>query len=120
MFLAKEKQAAIERFETKHGKAFAKAAAADGQTRMRATSLKRLVKKTPDCPYCGAVLGTDPHLDHIYPLAKGGLSIVINLVWCCSACNSLKADNGLVQFLMERGLPIEPVLSRLHSLGKHI
>jgi 5-methylcytosine-specific restriction endonuclease McrA len=118
--LAKEKKEAIERFEAKHGNAFAKAAAADNQTRSRAASLKRLVKKTKECPYCGADLGVNPHMDHIYPVSKGGLSIVENLVWCCSICNGLKADKGLIQFLMVRGVPIEQVLSRLHSLGKHV
>ncbi|MEK7761486.1 MAG: HNH endonuclease [Nitrospirota bacterium] len=118
--LAAEKQAAIERFEAKHGRAFAKAAAADNQTRSRATSLKRLVKKTKDCPYCGADLDANPHLDHIYPVSKGGLSIVVNLVWCCSTCNGLKTDKGLMQFLKERGVSIDEALSRLHSLGKHV
>jgi 5-methylcytosine-specific restriction endonuclease McrA len=118
--LAEEKRGAIERFEAKHGKAFAKAAAVDNQTRSRATSLKRLVKKTKDCPYCGGDLGIDPHLDHIYPVSKGGLSIVENLVWCCCACNAVKADKGLMQFLKERSLSIERTLSQLHSLGKHV
>ncbi len=120
LWLAEEKKGAIERFEAKHGKAFAKAAAVDNKTRSRATSLKRLVKKTKDCPYCGSNLGTDPHLDHIYPVSKGGLSIVENLVWCCSACNAVKTDKGLMQFLKERGLSIERTLSQLHSLGKHV
>lgn len=118
--LAAEKKAAIERFEAKHGKAFAKAAAADHQTRGRATSLKRLVKKTQDCPYCGSDLGGNPHLDHIYPVSKGGLSIVENLIWCCSVCNSTKTDKGLMQFLLERRVPIDKTLARLHSLGKHV
>lgn len=118
--LAKEKKEAIERFDAKHGNAFAKAAVADGKTRSRATSLKRLVKKTKDCPYCGNDLGTNPHLDHIYPVSKGGLSIVENLVWCCSTCNGLKTDKGLMQFLKERDLSIEQTLTRLHSIGKHV
>jgi len=92
----------------------------DNQTRGRAASIKCLVKKTKDCPYCGADLGADPHMDHIYPVSKGGLSIIENLVWCCSSCNSLKADKGLVQFLKVRGVHIEQVISRLHSLGKHV
>lgn len=118
LLLAEEKKEALERFDAKHGKAFAKAAAADNQTRIRATSLKRIVKKTKDCPYCGAELGANPHLDHIYPVSKGGLSIVENLVWCCATCNGLKTDKGLMQFL--KGLSIEQTLTRLHSIGKHV
>lgn len=120
LLLAEEKKEALERFDAKHGKAFAKAAAADNQTRSRATSLKRIVKKTKDCPYCGAELGANPHLDHIYPVSKGGLSIVENLVWCCATCNGLKNDKGLMQFLKERGASIEQTLTRLHSIGKHV
>lgn len=118
--LAEEKRAAIERFEKKHGKVFAKGAAADSKIRKRVTSLKSIVKKTKDCPYCGADLGAEPHLDHIYPVTKGGLSIVENLIWCCSTCNGLKSDKGLMQFLKEQGLPMEQTLTRLHSLGKHV
>jgi len=118
--LAGEKKAAIERFEAKHGKTFAKAAAADIHTRGRAASLRHLVKRTKECPYCGHDLGMSPHLDHIYPVSKGGLSIVENLVWCCSTCNGIKADKGLLQFLAERKVSIEEAVYRLHSLGKHI
>lgn len=118
--LAEEKRAAIARFEAKHGKALAKGAAADNKTRKRVTNLKVVVKKTKDCPYCGGDLGVDPHLDHIYPVTKGGLSIVENLIWCCSTCNGLKSDKGLMQFLKEQGLPIDQTLTRLHSLGKHV
>lgn len=120
LHLAEEKKAAIGRFEAKHGKIFAKAAASDKHTRGRAASLKYLVKKTKECPYCGQDLGNRPHLDHIYPVSKGGLSIVENLVWCCSTCNSLKADKGLMQYLTERRIGIEETIFRLHSLGKHV
>lgn len=118
--LAEEKRAAIDRFEAKHGKALAKGAAADNKTRKRVTNLKVVVKKTKDCPYCGGELGVEPHLDHIYPVTKGGLSIVENLIWCCSTCNGLKSDKGLMQFLKEQGFPIDQTLTRLHSLGKHV
>lgn len=120
LWLAAEKKGAVERFEAKHGRAFAKAAAADNMTRGRASSLKRLVDKTKDCPYCGSDLGLDAHLDHIYPVSKGGLSIVENLVWCCSACNTTKTDKGLMQFLKVRGFSVDLTLSKLHALGKHV
>lgn len=120
LWLAEEKKEAIERFEAKYGKVFAKAAAADNKTRARASNLKRLVKKTKDCPYCGSDLGDNPHLDHIYPVSKGGLSISENLVWCCSTCNAIKTDKGLMQFLKERRLSIDRTLARLHDLGKHV
>lgn len=118
--LAEEKRRAIDRFEAKHGKAFAKAAAADKKTRNRAASIRQIVEKTNDCPYCGRELDGDPHLDHIYPVSKGGLSIVENLVWCCFRCNNQKSDKGLIQFLVENDMSIEHALGRLQKLGKHV
>ena len=117
---ARRKKEALDRFEYKHGKSLAKAAAVDGNTRTRATSLKRVIQKTDNCPYCKNSLGVDPHLDHIYPVSKGGLSITENLVWCCVECNLLKSDKGLVQFLNIRKLSIDETLSRLINMGKHI
>ena len=118
--LAKLKMGALEKFERKHGKAFAKAAAAEQQTRQRASSIKRMVKRTENCPYCSEKLTDNAHLDHIYPVSKGGLSIVENLVWCCATCNSIKSDKGLVQFLNERGCSISLTLDRLQALEKHV
>lgn len=118
--LAIEKKEALERFEKKYGKAFAKAATVDKTTRSRATSLKRLVRRTDNCPYCGGPLGKDPHLDHIYPVGKGGLGIPENLLWCCADCNADKADKGLMQFLKKRNISIEDTVARLQAMGKHV
>lgn len=118
--LASQKMGALNRHEERHGHVFAKAAAADKLTRSRASGLKRLVKRSSMCPYCGRPLGSDAHLDHIYPVARGGLSIVENLVWCCSTCNTAKADRGLMQFLEMRGIAGDAVISRLLQMGKHV
>jgi hypothetical protein len=116
--LAKLKLGAIERFEIKYGKDIAKGKAADSKTRQTIGSIKRLVKKTSTCPYCNLALGDSPHLDHIYPVSRGGLNIIENLVWCCSSCNSAKSDKGLITFLQERGLSVADVSTRLKALGK--
>jgi len=118
--LAEEKRMAVDLHEAKYGRDLAKAASLDRKTRDRADSLKHLVQRTEVCPYCGRQMGNEPHLDHIYPVALGGLSVVENLVWCCADCNTLKRDRGLFPFLRKRGVPIEEVLSRLHALGKHV
>lgn len=118
--LAKAKLGALESFERKHGKAFAKAAAAEQRTRQRAASIRKMVKKTQECPYCLEKLNEDAHLDHIYPVSKGGLSIIENLIWCCATCNSIKSDKGLIQFLNERGCSVTQTLDRLQALGKHV
>jgi 5-methylcytosine-specific restriction endonuclease McrA len=118
--LANQKKEAIEKFEKIYGNALAKAARSDQGSRERTNTVRALVRKTEKCPYCNNILGNNPHLDHIYPIAKGGLSIVENLVWCCSACNLSKSDKGLIQFLTKSNYPIQDVLTRLELMGKHI
>ena len=58
----------------------ARAAAADQKVRAEIGSFRNLVSKTENCPYCGGKLGENPHLDHIYPVSKGGLNSEENLV----------------------------------------
>lgn len=48
------------------------------------------------CRYCGAT----PHraylqIDHVVPRARGGLTIIDNLVTACTDCNSGKSDQLL-------------------------
>lgn len=47
------------------------------------------------CIYCGAssLDGTGLHLDHIYPLSKGGDNDPNNLVTSCKRCNLEKSSN---------------------------
>lgn len=120
LHLAKEKSEAIAKFENKYGRSLAKAACLDKTTRTRVNKIKIIIDKQKNCPYCNTLEMQDAHLDHIYPVSKGGLSIIENLVWCCANCNSRKSNKGLVEFLIENGYPLEIVLSRLRSLGKHI
>jgi len=118
--LARLKIEAVKRHEARDGKAIAIAAAATNHTRKRADEIKKFIYKTRNCPYCDIKLGITAHLDHIYPVSKGGLSTIENLVWCCSECNIAKSDKGLYAFLKERNLSALDVLGRLIALGKHI
>jgi HNH endonuclease len=118
--LATKKKSAIEKFEETHGHALAKAASVDGRTRAHANRHRKVVSKTHSCPYCGDLLGEEPHLDHIYPVSKGGLSILENLVWCCADCNILKCDKGLMEFLAENEFDVNAAIARLHKLRKHV
>lgn len=107
-------------FEELHGLAYAKASALDAKTRQRASTKKNKLKITETCPYCDGPLGNDGHADHIYPVKRGGLSTIENMVYCCQTCNSLKGDKGLVEFLMMQGFDINAVYETLRSMGKRI
>ena len=46
------------------------------------------------CYYCGKYVGSNNlTMDHLVPLARGGLSIRANLVPACKECNSKKKDS---------------------------
>ena len=82
--------------------------------RRRASMLNQLGKVSPDikakllevqgykCPYCKADLRqAKPHLDHIMPLALGGLHDDSNLQVLCAFCNLSKHDKHLAEFARE-------------------
>lgn len=56
----------------------------------------RLLKEVQGdrCAYCLADLSklarSNVHLDHIYPISKGGLHSITNIVWSCAECNLRK------------------------------
>jgi 5-methylcytosine-specific restriction endonuclease McrA len=104
----------------KHEFAYAKAAAVDEKTRQTAGEIATQIPKTLDCPYCNGPLGDDAHLDHIYPVSKGGLSVLENLVWCCWRCNLRKGNSGLISFAKKHGYDLDQIHERLISLGKNI
>lgn len=107
-------------YEEIHELAYAKAAELDGKTRSMAGQKKHGIEKTSHCPYCEDPLGEDPHLDHIQPVNRGGLSISQNLVWSCSKCNLSKSNKGLIEFLLYNELNIDRVCNRLLALGKKV
>lgn len=52
------------------------------------------------CPVCGKVMRLDDKtIDHIVPIAKGGLHSASNLICICHRCNSLKRDIDPDQYL---------------------
>ena len=98
----------------------AKAARVDEKIRAEAPTFRKSVNKTELCPYCSSAIGSRPHLDHIYPVSKGGLNLEENLIYCCQSCNSKKSDKSLRQFCIENNLSYLEVTDRLALLGKHI
>jgi 5-methylcytosine-specific restriction endonuclease McrA len=80
-------------------------------------------KIVPCCPYCEGVLGDFSgedcaELDHIYPVSKGGLSVLGNTVFVCKNCNRLKGNKTLRHFAGERGYSLEQIFLHLDRLGK--
>lgn len=47
------------------------------------------------CAYCGCPADT---LDHVRPLARGGLTVRENLIPACSSCNLAKSDNDWINW----------------------
>jgi 5-methylcytosine-specific restriction endonuclease McrA len=83
-----------------------------------ATKLRLTFKPTDKCLYCDNPLGINPHLDHIYPVSKGGLSVSTNLIFVCLQCNQRKSDKTLAAFLNSYNLDRQAVEARLRQLGK--
>lgn len=52
------------------------------------------------CPYCAAPMQTkDKQLDHMHPLALGGLHSAVNVLVCCASCNGRKSHLSYVDWL---------------------
>ena len=96
----------------------ARVAQADNKTRKIATSVKLRLPQNHLCPYCGNHLGDNPHADHIYPVSRGGLSTLVNMVYACASCNKKKKANTLKMFIDEFELDRSSIENRLTDLGK--
>jgi len=96
----------------------ATAAAAIGKTRKFADAIRSQIEKSDICPYCGCSLNAaDCHLDHIYPVSKGGQSRPANVVFVCSTCNIRKKDMTLNLFIDTFNLDRHIITTRLRLLG---
>ncbi len=101
-----------------------RAEANDASTRYSARVVRRKLRDTqlltlPNCPYCDDVmLVDDMHLDHIYPVSKGGRSSQKNLVFVCSACNLQKGTMTINKFVDQTGGDMSAIHRRLSLLEK--
>lgn len=55
------------------------------------------------CACCGQPLGKNYHLDHIMPLAKGGLNVDSNIQLLRARCNGQKGAKDPIEFMQQRG-----------------
>ncbi len=60
------------------------------------------------CQYCGRKLEAgDLTIDHLVPIARGGLDEILNYVACCEPCNQRKADSSLEEFAQTVDVRVE-------------
>lgn len=122
--LSEHKQKA-ENQKKKEQELKARAAASEQEKRQQAQAIRRRFEKQisilPNCPYCFEVLTmAGAHLDHIYPVSKGGASREANLVLVCAQCNLTKKDMVLRQFIKLKNYSADEIYERLELLGKDV
>jgi 5-methylcytosine-specific restriction endonuclease McrA len=109
--------------ELKVDELHARLASSENEVRKQAQKFRRDLHKQLQvisvCPYCsGDVKDGNAHLDHIYPVSKGGKSIAKNLVFVCAQCNQDKSNLTLRTFLLQYSKDEQAVYSRLELLKK--
>lgn len=55
------------------------------------------------CPVCKSSLKSGYHLDHIWPIAKGGAHDDSNIQLLCPSCNVKKSAKDPIAFMQQRG-----------------
>jgi 5-methylcytosine-specific restriction endonuclease McrA len=64
------------------------------------------------CPYCGDYMSrATKSLDHMVPLGKGGVHGVVNLIICCTRCNSAKRDRDFADWISKLKEPYASVMA---------
>lgn len=69
----------------------------------RGIAEKLLKLQKGKCACCGKSLGSDYHLDHIMPLALGGMNVDNNIQLLRAECNRQKHAKHPVDFMRQRG-----------------
>lgn len=96
------------------------AAAHLNKTREQAEGIKKKLSRNHPCPYCGGLLGSNAHADHIHPVSQGGGNTTRNMVYACRDCNLKKSDLTIKQFCNKYGRNRDVIESALELLGKRI
>lgn len=119
----KIREAGLQKEKDKTQEMKARAASNELEIRAQAKRLRSDLGKQKKlvifCPYCEGPLDSgNAHLDHIYPVSKGGQSTNKNLVFVCSPCNLKKKMHTLRVFVRDSGYNFDRIASRLEALGK--
>ena len=88
-------------------------------------NFQKQINKFNFCPYCETQFNSENlndkiHMDHIYPVSKGGHSVIENLVFICEQCNIKKSDQTLTRFCLSTGFETDNIVKRLLTLDKDI
>jgi len=121
----KEADERNKKLEAKRQEKDAKLARYEKESRRQAKYLVSEIKKEEQenwkCPYCNKGVDLNlSHVDHIYPVSKGGLSVKENMVLICEKCNLKKGDGSLRSFCKKEKFTYSKVCERLENLGKFI
>jgi len=87
------------------------------KSRQEANKIKPKLIQNYNCPYCSILL-IEIHIDHIYPISRGGLSTTKNMVAVCASCNMKKKDRTLAQFIKKYNLDRTLIENNLDILDK--
>lgn len=68
------------------------------------TIARLLVLQKGRCAVCAVSVSNGYHLDHIYPISKGGTHTPDNVQILCPACNLKKNAKHPIAFMQERGM----------------
>ena len=67
---------------------------------MQKGSAMELLTEFDDCPYCGVgLIPANRTLDHMDPVADGGVHGMSNLVVSCNSCNRAKASIPFIEWI---------------------
>jgi 5-methylcytosine-specific restriction endonuclease McrA len=113
----------IKKYKDERIKALAKKATNKSRDGSSTIKKRQLMTNPIDiaCPYCEVEIGAyEAVLDHIYPIALGGLTTQSNTVLICNPCNRTKGKTTLVVFCKKNNLDYADVIDRLLVLGKSV
>ena len=63
--------------------------------------ISRVLEFNSHCAYCLQPLDTSYHMEHMYPLSRGGSHTIDNVVPACPTCNYKKSDKTLLEFVSQ-------------------
>ena len=73
------------------------------------------------CIYCEQKLTFSTcHLDHVYPMAKGGAHYLYNVAFACKVCNCDKNDKTLSRFCKKRGYDLDAIRQRMSDINQKL